>query len=170
MCQTRVDEVISKDWFNEFYKSLTDKHFLNAMGSDLLDLDLTSFDVKKPPQTAVHNNRAGINIMPIHMFLQKLAEGAFSNDTIPVSKGVIGCKYKWFMNEYHMFHSQQTGNHEQLSVLKKDAHNWLDGEYVKAITVKAKATINGKQVRCMTINPEMMLASLKNGKQFHGAG
>jgi hypothetical protein len=104
MCQTRVDKIIDKDWFTKFYEAIEQKDFLNAMGSDLLDLDLTSFDVKKPPQTAVHTSRTGINIKPIHMFLQKVAEGAFSGDTFPVSEGVIGCKYKWFMNEFHMFH------------------------------------------------------------------
>jgi hypothetical protein len=166
MCQTRVDKIIDKDWFTEFYEALGQKDFLNAIGSDLLDLDLTSFDVKKPPQTAVHTNRTGINIKPIHMFLQKVCEGCFSSDTFPVCEGVIGCKYKWFMNEFHMFHSQKTGNHEQLSVLKKDAHNWLDGEYVKSINRRAKPTVDGEQIRCMTINTEMMLASLKNGKRF----
>ena len=67
VCQTRRGELISPEWRSKYYTAkLKDKRHINSTGSDLLDLALNNFNVKEPPQTEVHQNKAKRNITPIH--------------------------------------------------------------------------------------------------------
>ena len=167
--QTRVDIKIPKPWFEEYYGTkLRTKWYVDSMGSDLLDLDLSGFNVRKPPQTEVHQNKNKSNIKPIHRFLQKLAEGVYNSQPEVFElkgDGVIGCKKRWLLGAYRSFH--ETHFHtENPDEYKRHVANWVN-EYVKSITWNSKAyTAEGKQARCVKIDTALLITSLKNGDRF----
>lgn len=169
ICQTRVDISIQKDnpgWFDEYYGTkLKDERYVNSMGSDLLDLDLSEFNVMKPPETEVHKNKSSVR--PIHRFLQKLAEGDYNSQPdvfMMKDDGVIGCKKKWLLSTYRSFHELNfhTENPDQYKV---HMSNWVN-EYVKSITWEGKGYVNGKQVRCVKIDTKLLITSLMNGNRY----
>lgn len=170
VCQTRCDKIITVAWFTEYYgDKLTDKHYMDSLGSALLDMDLSEFNVKKPPKTEVHIAKAGANIKPIHVFFQKLCEGEYASqpEVFRVSDELLGCKKAWMLQTYRSFHDSNY-HLATKDELKKDIDNWVN-EYVSSIKIDAKPYIGGKQIRCMTFDTAKLLQSLKNGLRYTDA-
>jgi hypothetical protein len=168
ICQTRVDIKIAPEWFEEYYGTkLRDQHYLDSLGSDLLDMDLSGVNIRKPPQTEVHQNKGKLNIKPIHVFLQRLAEGEYDSSSSVMQlkeEGMIGCNKKWMLLEYRSYHEAHYF-HNDPAVYKRDMANWVN-EYVKSITWDAKVYVDKKQVRCVKIDTQLLVTSLKNGGRY----
>ena len=170
ICQTRINKIISKDWFKELYsKKLVDKHYIDSLGSHLLDIDLTDADVMNPPMTAVHKNKGESTIMPVHKFYQDICEGKHNTADgirlLPDDK--LGCKPKWLLRAYRTFHESQTSRIEPPAKYKADIVN-LNNDYIGSggIMQNQKPYINGKQVRCTVIDKLALIKSLKNGNRY----
>ena len=168
ICQTRVDIRIPKQWFKEYYGTkMKDERYTNSMGSELLDLNLSDFNVMEPPETEVHQNKSKSSVRPIHRFLQKLAEGDYNSqpDVFQLQgDGVIGCKKKWLMSTYRSYHDLNFHT-ETPDLCKVHMTNWIN-EYVKSITWEGKGYADGKQVRCVKIDTALLITSLKNGNRY----
>jgi hypothetical protein len=84
MCliKTVVHKIVSDDpgWWRDFYDNkLTDPHYLDSVGSDLLDIDLSQVNIREPPQTAGNKTKKMQRILPVHRVLQELAEGHYDS-------------------------------------------------------------------------------------------
>jgi hypothetical protein len=171
ICQSRIDIVISKEWWTEYYtKKINNAHFINSLASDLLDIDLSDFDVKKPPQTEVQKNKLSDKVSDCHRFLQKLVEGGFSAPDvfeIPKKTGMIGCTFAWMKKAYsnYLHDHNTTGYAIEPTKAGKDLKLWAN-EYVKSISLQGKATIDGKQIRCVIVDTALLCTSLKNGGMY----
>jgi hypothetical protein len=167
VCQTRCDVIISPEWFTEYYgDKLTNNHYMDSLGSALLDMDLSEFTVKKPPRSEVHAAKAGGMVKPIHVFLQRMCEGEYSshNEVFDISEGIIGCKKAWLLQTYRSFHecNYAIATKEEY---KRDVDTWAC-EYITSIKIEGRAYVNGKQIRCVTFDTGKLLASLKNGQRY----
>ena len=177
ICQTRCEERITDDrplFWETYYELLGNQHFLDSLYSDLMDVDLTDFDITKPPVTEVQANKQAQNILPIHQFLQRVAERGFplkANSVFAIKNSDdIGIKPKHFYSRYSDFLCDSEdavgcvpgSNTNQ----RKVVFNWLL-EYTSSIKMDQKRRdVSGKQIRCMTIDRKGLLQSLKNGKKY----
>jgi hypothetical protein len=171
ICQTRVDIVISKAWWTSYYTTkINNDHFINSLASDLLDIDLSDFDVKEPPKTEVQQNKQSEKVNDCHRFLQKLVEGGFAAPDvfdIPKKTGTIGCTFSWMKKAYLNYMQEHNITSFSIEPTKagKDLKLWAN-EYVKSISLQGKVTIDGKQIRCVIVDTAMLLTSLKNGGMY----
>jgi hypothetical protein len=177
ICQTRCEERITDDrplFWETYYELLGNQHFLDSLYSDLMDVDLTDFDITKPPVTEVQANKQAQNILPIHQFLQRVAERGFpleANSVFAIKNSDdIGIKPKHFYSRYSDFLCDSENvvgcvpgsNTDQ----RKVVFNWLS-EYTSSIKMDQKRRdVSGRQIRCMTIDRKGLLQSLKNGKRY----
>lgn len=168
--QTRVDDVLPKEFFDEYYTTLKDPNFVNSMASDLMDLDISTFAIGRVPETDVKKNKQHDSIYPIHRFLQKIAQGKYDThadvEVVPKTNR-LAFPYKWMLSEYFDFVRSESGSsYLDKGKLKQDIAIWAN-EY--AFSIKLKTVIrdsNDKQKRVVTMDREGLIKSLKNGKRF----
>jgi len=173
----RVDEIISKEWFADFYETkFRDSSYLNGLGSDLLDMDLSDFDVMEPPETENKINKMAQNIQPIHIVLQKLVEGEYdsnSTDVFDLSEqhaGCIGVKKAFLIDRLKCL----TGNNMMHSKYNKMADDYCNalsqvcksqGKYYVADGTHTKK----KQQRLIRFEREGVVKYLHNAKLYTDA-
>lgn len=174
ICQTRCEERVTDDrpdFWNTYYKLLGSQTFLNSLYSDLVDVDLTDFDITKPPVTEVQANKQAQSILPIHQFLQQIAEKGFplNGDNVFAIKNSdeIGIKPKHFHSRYSDFLCNLETEFPLSNMnQRKVVFNWVS-EYTGCIKMnQQRRDAGGKHIRCMTINRKGLLKSLKNGNKY----
>ena len=165
--QTRVDEILPKEWFDAYYEKLNDPRWVNSLGSELMDVDLSGFKVGRAPTTAAKQDKLLDCIKPVHQFLQKLAEGAYDSaaEVQEADGGRLAVPFQWLLSEYHLYLSGRAKFPPDRASAKKDLEIWTT-EYGRAITLRGVPRIGGKQVRRTTIDREVLIRSLKNGGRY----
>ena len=166
LIQTLVHKVISKEWWAEFYNSkLTDQHYLDSVGSYLLDVDLTEVNLMKPPDTVASLTKKSQKVLPIHKVLQKLAEGEYENSThvhdLLKQEGSIGFTKTWLVEQV-MAHCTDA---PQKAAITKMVESWAV-EYPQVINLLGRPWVNGKQLRLITLDKERMVSALKNSSRY----
>jgi hypothetical protein len=165
--QTRVDILISKEWWADYYTNkLTSQHFLNSLGSDLMDVDLSKVNIMCPPETAANKTKKMQKITPAHRLFQKLAEGVYDSSPgvheLVKLDDTIGIRKTWLVEEL-MKHSNEHYQHKEQA--KKLVESWAS-EYPEVIDLHGKHYVNGTQMRLVTMRRQAMVNSLKNSDRY----
>ncbi len=193
ICQTRTAEIITKEWWEDYYNNkMTNKDWINSLGSQLLDIDLSDFKVGKIPKTETNQDKLNKKIMPIHDLFRDMADGHLLNKIRKINdktkyepdkidglfeiknSNEIGIKRKWLLAEWKKYYEDEY--HIQFIDTKKakdQISNWI-AEYSEAIKYcengkYKKEEIGGKKKQVKKIyvmNPETMLTCLKNGGRY----
>jgi hypothetical protein len=171
LIQTLVHKLISDDpgWWGDFYDNkITDQHYLDSLGSDLLDIDLSQVNVMEPPETAGSKTKKMQKILPVHRVLQKLADGEFDSSTgvyeMPKMEGVVGFTKKWFV-ERVMEHCPEQPNKKDIY---KNVESWAL-EYPACFNTESEVRpwVNGKQLRLpYTLHKANMLLAMKKDSTY----
>jgi len=193
ICQTRTAEIITKEWWSDYYNNkMTNKDWVNSLGSQLLDIDLADFKVGKIPITEVSQNKLNDKIMPIHDLLGDIANGYLLNKIKKINdktkyepdkidglfeiknSNELGIKTKWLLAEWKKYYEDEYHTpFIDIKKAKQGIKNWIN-EYSEAIKYcengkYKKEEIGGKKKQVKKIyvmNPETMLTCLKNGGRY----
>ena len=166
LIQTLVHKLVAKEWWSNFYDNkLNDQHYLDSVGSDLLDIDLTAVNIMQPPETNGSKTKQMQKILPIHRVFQKLAEDFYSHCpavyTLSNQTDSIGVSKKWLVDEV-MTHCKQPVDTVRA---QKMVDSW-SSEYPHVINLHARPRVNGKQTRLVTMHKTRMISALKNSHRY----
>ena len=166
LIQTLVHKLIPKEWWAEFYADkLTDQHYLDSLGSDLLDIDLTQVNLMEPPDTTASLTKKSQKVLPIHTVLQKLADGEYDTTThvrdLPKQEGCIGFTKTWLVEQV-MSHCSDA---PQKAAITKMVESWAV-EYPQVVNLLGRPWVNGKQLRLITMDKDKMVSALKNSSRY----
>ena len=167
--QVRADRQLPATFFDAYYELLENTHWVNSLASELFDIDLTDFKIRKPPTTASLMKKMQNNIHVVHKLFQDIAEGAYTEDiftTVPRRPDCVAIETTAFMAEYKQRLSERyPGGHDPFMTDKK----WLEGifgAYNDIIWPSRRSRIEGKQRVVHIVHTERMVKGLKNRCEY----
>ena len=169
MNQVRADRQLQPEFFDEYYRCLDDDHWVNSLASELWDLDLSAFNIRKPPVTKSMHQKLQAKIPPICRLFQDLCEGKHTDKVhtkVPKMTGCIAIKTRDFQALYREYLAEKFPTGHDLFYTEPKYFSDFCGKYNDIIYANTRKSINGKQTRVHVIHPERMLKGLKNHKQY----
>jgi hypothetical protein len=167
--QVRADRQLPVSFFDKYYALLDDSHWVNSLASELYDIDLTDFNIRKPPTTASLQTKLQNNIHVVHKLLQDIAEGTHTENVwtkVPKKPDCVAIEKSVFMDEYKARLSDKYPHgYEPFMTDKK----WLDGvygAYNDIIWPSERKSFQKKQRMVMIIHKERMIQGLKNRCEY----
>ncbi len=167
--QVRADRQLPKEFFETYYKCLEDPEWINALASDLYDIDLTGFKIRQPPETASMRSKLQAKIQPLHKFLQGLCEGQHADVVfkhVPKEEGCIAIQVSDFNRLYKdRLTELYPSGWEPFMTDKKYLSN-VFGNYNDIIYPNKRKSVNKAQKNVHIIHKERMIAGLKNRREY----
>ena len=169
--QTLVHKLISREWWSDYYKNkLPDQHFLDSLGSELLDIDLTGFDITTPPETAGSRVKKSQKTLHVHVVFQKIAEGksGAAGEVVKLTEpeGWVGFNKSWLVQQ--VANTFMTAGDKPPT--QKALYNMVDSwglEYPQVLDIEPKRRyVEGVQRRLVAMDPIAMVKALKNDGRY----
>lgn len=167
--QVAADSKLSGEFFDKYYAALEDRHWLNSLASELCDIDLTDFKVRRPPKSSSLASKIQDKIHPLHKFLQDICECKHTTDvytTIPKKPNCIGIEVSAFNRAYRERLTEQYPTGFDQWMTDKTYINNVFGNYHNIIFPKIRKSVEGTQKHLHIIDPQRMLVGLRNRCEY----
>ncbi len=126
-------------WENFYGNILTSQEKLNRIGSALLNLDISSINLNKPPKMNSDDESSKL-VRPFHVLVRLLLDGRWK---FPEKDGCICVPVNEFKHKYREVYAQVTGKSGQGNKVLLEMKKWLK-EY-GGLTAKCKLHVGGIQ-------------------------
>ncbi len=167
--QVPADSRLSPEFFTEYYNCLDDEHWVNSLASELCDIDLTQFNVRRPPKSRSLASKIQDKIHPLHMFLQDICEGKHTADVytnIPKKPDCIGVDVTAFARTYKERLTEQFPSGWAPFMTDKTYLSNVFGNYHDILFPRMRKSVNGVQKCLHVIDPKRMIIGMKNRGEY----
>ena len=150
-------------FFGKFTNDMNNQDYLNTLFTELMNIDLSKFDVKDRPKTDIFEKMRYDNITPIYYFMKDFINDKLYTKSMYVRKNkpdnevTISCS-----DFYDLFSRYLNKNNldEHLKFLKTKTVK-KDLDTIKGILADKPVKINGKTIRCHIFDVEIVMVYLK---------
>lgn len=150
-------------FFGKFTNDMNNKDYLNTLFTELMNIDLSKFDIKDRPKTDIFEKMRYDNITPIYYFMKDFINDKLYSKSMYVRKNKPDNEVTISSNDFFDLFTRYLNRNnleEHLKFLKTKTVK-KDLDTIKGIIADKPVKINGKTVRCHIFDVEIAMAYLK---------
>lgn len=150
-------------FFGKFTNDMNNQDYLNTLFTELMNIDLSNFDVKDRPKTDIFEKMRYDNITPIYYFMKDFINDKLYTKSMYVRKNKPDNEVTISSNDFFDLFSRYLNRNnleEHLKFLKTKTVK-KDLDTIKGILADKPVKINGKTIRCHIFDVELVMGYLK---------
>lgn len=152
-----------RTFFGKITKDMNNPDYLNTLFTELMNIDLTEFDVKDRPKTDIFEKMRYDGISPIYFFMKEFMNEKLYTKKMYVRKNRPDNEVTVSCSDFYILFSRYLNRNnldEHLKFLKTKTVK-KDLDTIKGIVADHPVKINGKTVRCHIFDIDIVMGYLK---------